>query len=184
MEDQKQSLASESAYIMDAEKAAEMHRVQQQGQMVTHAMGGLLPEIENLTSIKNVLDLGCGPGDWAIDLAYANPHMEVLGVDVSPTMLAYANLRKTSQNVSFRQMNILEPLELPDESFDMINARLLFASLPKVAWPGFLHECLRLLRPGGTIRLTEPEWPISNMPASAHFGALAVKALHLSSCDA
>ena len=59
-------------------------------------------------------------------------------------------------NASFEVMNIMKPLDFAAASFDLVNARFLFAALPEAIWPSFLSECMRLLRPGGILRLTEP----------------------------
>src|SRR4051795_13569739 len=39
-------------------------------------------------------------------------------------------------------MNILNGLDFPDSSFDLVNARFLFGSMPQSAWPKLLQECL------------------------------------------
>src|SRR5689334_19632063 len=89
----------ENHYILDPESSAEMSRLQTQDKMLTKAMGGLLTEIPDLSGYRRVLDLACGPGDWALDLAYAHPHLEVIGGDISHRMVEYANARRTSPNV-------------------------------------------------------------------------------------
>jgi SAM-dependent methyltransferase len=170
---------NENTYILDAEKAAEMSRLQLQSKTFTQAMGGLLPELNDFSGIDTVLDLACGPGDWAIEMAHAHPKIEVMGIDISYQMITYANARKPP-NAQFRIMDILRPLDFPSASFDLINARLLLAVLPKTAWTLLLQECYRLLRPGGIIRLTESEWSITNGKASERCGSLVTLALQRS----
>src|SRR6266536_1593674 len=48
-------------------------------------------------------------------------------------------------------------LDVADASFDLVNARYLTGALKREMWPVFLKEALRLLRPGGILRLTEPD---------------------------
>src|SRR5947209_14425138 len=121
-------------------------------------MGGPLTGIADPKALHDVLDLGCGPGGWVLDTAFENPHMEVAGIDISRIMIDYANARARTQqlpNASFGVMDITRPLEFPDASFDLVNARFLFAVLKRDAWSPFLDECTRVLRPGGILRLTE-----------------------------
>ena len=60
------------------------------------------------------------------------------------------------ENASFYVMDMLDPLQFPDNSFDLVNSRLI-AFIPIKAWPTLLQECRRITKPGGTIRLTETE---------------------------
>lgn len=155
-------------YIIDAENAAEMARLMVQDQVITQAMGGPLPEQADLSGIFQVLDIACGPGGWLFDVASQYPHMQVVGIDISQLMVEYASSIAASQqlsNVSFRLMDVTRPLDFPDHTFDLVNARLLLGVLLKEQWPALLAECFRLLKPGGILRLTEAEWGFTNSPA-------------------
>ena len=152
---------TESTYIFDSESASEMARLTHQGQLLTQAMGGPLAGIDRSDTAQwqQVLDIGCGPGDWVLDVAVELAAVEVAGIDISRLMVDYANTRARSQhlvNASFEVMDIRNPLEFPDETFDMVNVRYLFAVLRRDEWVPFLQECRRILRPGGLLRLTEP----------------------------
>jgi ubiquinone/menaquinone biosynthesis C-methylase UbiE len=150
---------SSHTYVLDPESPSELARLINQERMVTQAMGGALSGVPDPSTLRNVLDLGCGPGGWVLDVAFALPDAEVEGVDISRPMVDYANARARTQqlpNASFGVMDLNRSLEFPDASFDMVNARLLFAVLKRDVWPAFLRECTRVLRPGGLLRLTEP----------------------------
>jgi SAM-dependent methyltransferase len=152
---------SESSYIFDSESASEMARLTHQGQLLTKAMHGPLAGIDetDIAQWRQVLDIGCGPGDWVFDVAFDYPTIEVAGIDVSRLMVDYANARARSQhlgNASFEVMDIRSPLDFPDGAFDMVNARFLFGVLRRDEWVPFIRECMRILRPGGLLRLTEP----------------------------
>ncbi len=41
------------------------------------------PDDFRLSQVHLVLDLACGPGGWAIDVARAYPNIDVMGVDIS-----------------------------------------------------------------------------------------------------
>lgn len=157
-------------YIFDSESAAELARLVSQDRLLSKHMGGSLPELASLTGIRRVLDVACGAGGWAIDLAFDNPELEVMGFDISSLMIKYARslaLQLHLDNIEFEVMDALVPLEFPDNSFDLINGRLLFAFMPQGSWPRFLQECRRILRPEGYMRLTETELPFTNSAAFA-----------------
>lgn len=76
---------------------------------------------------KSVLDIGCGGGD--ISFALAQKGADVVGIDMSDSMLEVANHRKEVEytdltgNVSFRKENILELSEgIAEKKFDYIVA--------------------------------------------------------------
>ena len=165
----------ENIYVIDTENVSEMARLIHQDRAITKAMGGLFPEKLNLAPIHDVLDIACGPGGWALDAAYEHPNMHVVGIDVSTTMIAYARSRAENQNLpnaEFKIMNVLQPLEFPDHSFDFVNARTIIGFMIPSAWPELLKECRRITRPGGIIRMTELELSITNSPANEKINSL------------
>lgn len=174
---------TENLYVIDAESGAEMARLMVQDRLVTKSMGGLFPErTEDLADIQNILDIGCGPGGWVLDVAYKYPKKQVMGIDISRVMVEYARAQAWSQgldNASFRVMDALKPFTFPDGSFDLINARAIVGFMPKTAWPTFLKECRRITRPGGTIRLSEGEWGITNSAACEKLIGMCTRALQL-----
>ena len=154
-----ESQQGDQGYFIDAESATEMARQMNQDRLITKGMGGLFPERSDLSNIHRILDVACGPGGWVLDVAREYPQSEVVGVDVSKTMVEYARAQTSSHgfsNASFMVMNALESLDFPDNSFDLVNARL-FGFIPTAAWPKLMQEYMRVVRPGGVIRLTEFE---------------------------
>ncbi len=151
---------AETTYFLDQENIAEMARIQLQSRLMTEGMGGILPEFDNQfpKTYRRVIDLCCGTGDWAWQVAQEYAAIEVVGLDCSEGMLAYARetaREKQIENVHFLAGNVLLPLPFPDNSFDMVNARFLIGALRRQQWPVFMRECVRILRPGGMLRLTE-----------------------------
>ncbi len=150
--------ATSNTYIFDPESTTELARLINQDRVVTKAIGGPLSGIPDPSTLRNILDLGCGPGGWVLDVAFALPDAEVEGVDSSEAMVKYAHARALSQqltNASFEVVDITQPFDLPSNSYDLVNARFLMGVLKREAWPSFLEECHRILRPGGLLRLTE-----------------------------
>ncbi|HEX4714173.1 MAG TPA: methyltransferase domain-containing protein [Ktedonobacteraceae bacterium] len=155
-------------YIIDAESETEMARLLRQEQLLTQGMGGVFPEKPDLTNVQRVLDLACGPGGWALEVAFTYTDIDVVGIDISERMIAYADAQAEVQqrnNASFQVMNVLKPLEFPDASFDLVNVRLIGAFMHREMWPKLFVECLRILRPGGILRVTEFEWGMTNKAA-------------------
>jgi SAM-dependent methyltransferase len=80
-------------------------------------------------------------------------------------------------NANFAIMDILGPLDFPDSTFDLVNARLI-GFIPTTSWPSLIRECVRIARPGGVIRLCEGEW-ITNSPGYEKQQTLFTRALKL-----
>lgn len=173
----------ENSYILDSESATEMARLIAQDRLITQGMGGLFPEQADTTNFHDILDIACGPGAWVCDVAFAHPGAHVTGIDISNKMIEYARATAWSQrleNTSFQVMDALKPLDFPDNSFDLVNARFLVAFLPATAWPKLLEECARITRPGGIIRLTEFDEPATtNSAAVARWMDLTFRAIQL-----
>ncbi|GHO98388.1 hypothetical protein KSF_084360 [Reticulibacter mediterranei] len=147
-----------NTYIFDSNNPTELARLINQDRLITQAMGGPLNGVMNVSELRNILDLGCGPGGWALDAAFALPEAEIDGFDSSRPMVNYANARAQSQkleNASFGVMDITHRFFLPDTAFDLVNGRFLIGVLQREVWPSFLEECHRVLQPRGQLRLTE-----------------------------
>lgn len=172
---------TESTYVVDAENAAEMARVMMQARLISDDMGELFPSHLDLPTVRNVLDIACGPGQWVLDVARQYPYMQVTGVDISQLMIAYAtSLVKDlpTPNVHFQLMDVRQALDFPSQSFDVVHARFLTAFMHASMWPQLLHECQRVLKPGGTLCLIEGEnFGISNSGSLELCNSLMVSAM-------
>ncbi|WP_165422890.1 class I SAM-dependent methyltransferase [Ktedonosporobacter rubrisoli] len=167
----------ENSYVIDKESATEMARLIDLDVMITRAMGGHFPPEIDLSKIHSILDVGCGPGGWATEVAFAHRDKQIVGVDISHAMLQYAREHARIQglrNVAFRVMDATEKLDFPDESFDMVNARFMVSFMWKGAWTQFIQECKRITRPGGIIRLTDTDVPGVGSTNSAALDKLSV----------
>ncbi len=174
----------ENSYIMDSESATEMARLMIQNHATTMALGGLFPERrDDLEGCDRILDIGCGPGGWVLDVAQKYPDKQVVGLDISNLMIRYARAQAFSQrleNAEFTVMNALEPLQFDDNSFDLVNARFIVGFVARNAWLPLLKECLRVLRPGGLIRLTEGDLGTSTSTSYDELGMMIPTLLKVS----
>ena len=154
-----QPLQGENTYVLDSSSATEMARLMLQDRLLNQMIGGLFPEQANLDSIHRVLDIGCGPGGWALDVALSYQHMEVVGIDISPMMINYACEQVNQhglKNIEFKMMDALqETIAFPDDYFDLINIRAAIGYVPRKSWQHLIKECFRMTRPGGILRLSE-----------------------------
>jgi ubiquinone/menaquinone biosynthesis C-methylase UbiE len=163
-------------YLSDAENAAEMARLMIQDRLLTQSMGGLVPEPIDLSQVYRVLDIGCGPGGWLLDLGVHYPHIQGVGIDISHLMTQYATSQVASQglsNVQFQVMDATQPLHFADNTFDLVNGRILMGFLTTQQWPSLLQECYRIIKPGGTLRLAEGEWGFTTSAALDQFSSLS-----------
>jgi len=150
-------------FYLLGDSQAEMVQLIKTDQLFTKAMGGLLPEQpeQAIEELHDVLDIGCGPGGWVLEMAYANPNLHATGIDISQGMIDYATTLAHANgldNARFHVANAVDPLGFPDDSFDLVNARQVEWLWPLAAWPALIKEMVRVSRPGGIIRITSVEW--------------------------
>ena len=112
------------------------------------------------TGRERVLDLGTGAGHTAF--AFARHAAEVVGIDVTPEMVAVATAQAEqlgATNVTFQEADAMR-LPFPDATFDIVTSRHSAHHFPDPA--GALFEARRVLRPGGRFLLVDvlsPEDP-------------------------
>jgi len=148
-------------FVQDKKNEEELRRLADQDHLVTTSMGGVLPEQANPRAFQRVLDIACGTGGWAIESAQTYPEMSLVGIDINLLMIEYARAQATAQRVDdrveFHVMDALRVLDFPDASFDMVNLRFALSFVRTWEWPRVLKELLRVVRPGGVVRLTDEE---------------------------
>lgn len=151
-----------STYIVqDRQSQRELDRLMVQDQMVTAAMGGVLPEQTNPAALRRVLDIGCGSGSWLSEMAQIYPDVSLFGIDISSRMIDYARAqareKKLDGRIEFAVMDALRMLEFPANFFDLVNLRFGISFMRTWDWPKMLSEMQRVARPGGIIRVTDQE---------------------------
>lgn len=115
---------------------------------------GLIDSIKGTP--RRILDLGCGTGSTTLMLKQAFPQAQVTGLDLSPYMLVMAEhkAKNAELNIQWRHGNA-EATGLPDASFDLVTASLLFHETPPKVSQSILRECFRLLTTGGEVLILD-----------------------------
>lgn len=103
-----------------------------------------------------VLELGCGTGPVARDLASRAGVGEVVGVDPSPFFLDRA--RALAVEISNLRFEVADGRDLPfgDSSFDVAVLHTTLCHIPDPG--GVLREALRVLRPDGTLAIFDGDY--------------------------
>nr|BBH93662.1 hypothetical protein KTA_18610 [Thermogemmatispora argillosa] len=131
---------------------------------------------------RRILDVGCGTGQWAFELARQFPHAEVIGLD-----LEQVKASTPPPNYRFVQGDVLKGLPFENNSFDFVHQRLLFLAIPLAAWPGVVQELARVTSPGGWVELVETGTALEDWlpcgPATQEFWRLAAQLAALRGID-
>jgi len=108
--------------------------------------------VPHLSSAKQVLDVGCGPGALASEIAQRFPDKTIIGVDASESRLEHARQNHVFPNLSFKCANSTE-LPFSDQQFDAVYSRLMLEYLhnPETA----ISEMARVCKPGGHVILQD-----------------------------
>lgn len=107
----------------------------------------------HLQIARNVLDVGCGPGemDWAIAEQY--PDVEVIGVDARPAIIEDTNRRLAMLPNAAAQRGDATDLPYADDTFDLVLTRF---SLGYAPWTQqIVKEMVRVCSPGGRVILQD-----------------------------
>lgn len=95
---------------------------------------------------KEILDLGCGTGIWALSMARQFPHARVTGVDMSPTPLPEDQL---PPNIEFEVDDINLGLEHFAGRFDLVHLRCTASGIQD--YTQAITYAARCLKPGGML---------------------------------
>ncbi|CAG8524141.1 10994_t:CDS:2 [Paraglomus occultum] len=118
------------------------------------------PVEEMLQNGAHVLDVGCGPGTWTLELASEYQQSTFVGVDISPMFPSEIK----PKNVSFLQLNATKGLPFPDDTFDYVFIRWLTTAFTEEQWKNaILPELVRVCKPNGWIELGEPDLRLVNL---------------------
>jgi SAM-dependent methyltransferase len=112
-----------------------------------------LEQVNKLSPVANVLDVGCGPGHHSNFLAMHSCHVE--GLDASTDMIRIANQNKTfGTNFRVADMRDLQKVFGARNLFDGIWACASCVHITKEAFGNQLYEFLAVLKPGGVLGIS------------------------------
>ncbi|KAG2176477.1 hypothetical protein INT43_005717 [Umbelopsis isabellina] len=145
--------AESQAYYVLPSDASETERLR-----INHTMWKLILEGLQTAPIQDklqkgikVLDIGCGPGWWSIDMAKRYPNSQFVGLDISDNF----SRDKLPDNLVFELANAGQCLPFEDNEFDYVFQRFLVMGLPAVQYAFVVEEIKRVLKPGGTVEILE-----------------------------
>jgi SAM-dependent methyltransferase len=98
-----------------------------------------------------VLDAGCGPGTWLLEMASGNQTVQFYGIDIQPV---FPTEIKPS-NLQCFVADLTDRVPFENQYFDYIRISLLNWCLSADEWILVLKELFRVLRPGGWLEITE-----------------------------
>jgi ubiquinone/menaquinone biosynthesis C-methylase UbiE len=120
----------------------------------------LIPRGLDYRAGERVLEIGCGAGAVLGILAQTFPGLRLAGLDREPAQIGFAREHLRRSGVADAELAVGDAAQLPwpDGSFDHVFAMWF---LEHVREPGpILAEARRVLRPGGSIALTETDYEL------------------------
>ncbi len=130
------------------------------------------------TAGESILDLGCGPGTFLGQ--FSSGFQRGLGIDLSQAQIDYCRSTYGSDRLHFEKADIATFNS--SELFDAIISIEVIEHLPAEETQDFLGSILRLLKPGGVLVLTTPNyrscWPLIEWLVSK-IGAIDYRQQHI-----
>ncbi|KAJ8662616.1 hypothetical protein O0I10_001578 [Lichtheimia ornata] len=127
-----------------------------------------------------VLDVGCGPGWWTLDMARLYPNSQFVGIDMADVFVT----ENMPSNVTFKIMNAGSGLDFEQDSFDFVFQRFLVMGLSVEQYVQSVREMKRVLKPDGAIEILELVNEFNNAtPAFKNIGGWIHEAMQKRNLD-
>lgn len=127
------------------------------GNVVAPVIDNLRLKIEENKGYRpKVLDVGCGPGTWILEMATEFPNSEFHGIDLR-TMFP-SSIKP--QNTHFLQHDYFKNLPYADESFEFVRMRSMLGFTTHTQLLHLLSEIQRVLKPLGFIEILDVEYRV------------------------
>lgn len=120
-----------------------------------------------LAANADILDVGCGSGEFTSRLAEHLPKAQVLGVEILPEQVAYARRRypQLAPRLEFREGDAFA-LDLADDHFGLVACRHMLQSVPEPE--RVIAELIRVTRPGGRLHLLVEDYGMIHAYPTRH----------------
>ncbi|CAG8647117.1 3707_t:CDS:2 [Cetraspora pellucida] len=100
-----------------------------------------------------VLDIGCGSGNWIIDMALEYPSSTFIGIDVNSSF--FPSNDKCPPNVCFLTSNVTYGIPFPMETFDFVYLGMMFSAFTELQWSELINDVVRVLKYDGWVESLE-----------------------------
>jgi len=150
-------MSNSKTFYTDHWREIEDERIARYEQMfVWRDQQRILLEGADMKPGQRVLDVGCGPGFFALGLAdIVGPEGQVDGVDINARFVADATRRADRRNVRFHHLTD-HRLPFADATFDRVILKNVLEYVPDLA--ATLSEVFRVMRPGGRAHVIDSDW--------------------------
>ena len=123
---------------------------------VTNEESRAIPQTLQLTPASRVLEIGCGSGGYALQVATV-ADCSIVGVDINDAGVRNANTlahaRHLADRVSFQHCDVSKTLPFPDAAFDAAFANDVLCHIP--GRPALLREAFRVLKPSARLLFSD-----------------------------
>ncbi len=112
---------------------------------------GFYPSLKKSESL--ILDVGCGMGYATYNLGLVFPQSQIVGVDLDPNSILYANKFNALRNVKFA---CGDAFKLEASKVDVVFAVDILEHLPADLHVDFTEKCMSLVKNDGMVCMTTP----------------------------
>ncbi|KAJ8656050.1 hypothetical protein O0I10_008272 [Lichtheimia ornata] len=149
----------------------EQDRISGQHLMIKKMLGGKLfesPVADILESGTNVLDSGCGPGAWLLDMATTYPQSKYYGIDIAKDQFP----AQWPSNANFTMLDITQLADhFPSNHFGFVYQRLVAWGIKD--WDKNVDAHMQIVEPNGWMEFIEtvivPEYCVNMGPKMTAF---------------
>jgi ubiquinone/menaquinone biosynthesis C-methylase UbiE len=134
----------------------DLREFMQSGEQAVDLFYGLIAKHAHIPGLfSHVLDFGCGVG--RLTFAWSKRAKQVTGVDISPSMLEFANSNLAGRehiNFVLNQSNDLRVFK--EGEFDLVFSHVCLQHMPWSLAAGYVAEFGRICQPGGVVAFQLP----------------------------
>lgn len=120
-----------------------------------------------------VVDVGCGTGTFAIDLAASRPNATVIGIDGDPEIVSMAKAKVGSERVQWIE-GLAGELPFDEASVDIVTMSLVLHHLLSEQKREAMREVRRVLKPGGSFQIADWGRPHDPLISALFFVSQAI----------